>query len=604
VAALDAVAYVRHIPPFDLLPESLYLGAAQALEIALFQAGTRLVEAGGAPLRHLYVVRKGAVRLERDRQVLQVIEEGEVFGYTSLISRQASLDVVVEEDLLAYRLPDADFEPLLADPRFAAHFAVELTDRLKATLEHVHVARFEPDVAVEVAQLVRRPAVWVGADATVREAARVMRDEHISSVLLRCDPPGIVTDRDLRNRVLGADLDPGIPAAQVCSRPLRMVAAATPLYEAWRTLLDAGVNHLPIERGGEIVGVLTSTDLLRHSAQGPIAVLRRFERLSTRDALPEYGRKLTEMASALLAAGLDPLVIAGFVAQLNATLVRRLLHMAEAELGEPPAPYAWVALGAHGRQEQTLRTSQDNGLVHGDAGSAGGDWYAALAERVSRDLDAAGFPAPDADRTARRRRWPLSEWVRRIDEVAAARPWEAAPFLDLRRVAGALDLAPLEEALSRASRKPSFVRALAWKALSVEPPHMLLLRLRGASSRVHLERQGLSPIVSLARCFAVEAGSRARATVERLDDAMRAGVLSENAHSAITEAFRFLLGLRLRVQLRAISAGTPADDEVALSDLAGIERTRLKEAFRAIRRWQEAAAHRYQPELVTGPMPG
>jgi CBS domain-containing protein len=310
------------------------------------------------------------------------------------------------------------------------------------------------------------------------------------------------------------------------------------------------------------------------------------------------------MASALLAAGLDPLVIAGFVAQLNATLVRRLLHMAEAELGEPPAPYAWVALGAHGRQEQTLRTSQDNGLVHGDAGSAGGDWYAALAERVSRDLDAAGFPAPDADRTARRRRWPLSEWVRRIDEVAAARPWEAAPFLDLRRVAGALDLAPLEEALSRASRKPSFVRALAREALSVEPPHMLLLRLRGASSRVHLERQGLSPIVSLARCFAVEAGSRARATVERLDDAMRAGVLSENAHSAITEAFRFLLGLRLRVQLRAISAGTPADDEVALSDLAGIERTRLKEAFRAIRRWQEAAAHRYQPELVSGPMPG
>jgi CBS domain-containing protein len=598
VAALDAVAYVRRISPFDLLPEGLWLEAAAGLEIALFREGTRLATAGGTPLAHLYVIRKGAVRLEEGGHVLQVLEEAEVFGYTSLISGRASLDVVVEEDLLAYCLPADEFEKLLRHAPFAAHFAVGLTDRLKASLEHVRAVRFEPDVGIPVEHLVRRPPVWLGPEATVQDVARAMRDESISSVLLRCEPPGIVTDRDLRNRVLGEGLGPELPAAQVCSRPLRTVAAETPLYEAWRTLLDAGVNHMPLVREGEIVGVLTSTDLLRHSAQGPVAVLRRFERLASRDGLAGYGAKVTEMASALLAAGLDATVIAGFVAQLDGTVLRRILHLAERDLGAAPAPYAWIIFGPGGRREKILPIAQDNALVYADEGGERPEWYQALAARVTADLEVAGFPVPAPERTARVRSGTLSWWVRQVGESLDERPWEAPRLLDLRRAGGVLDLSPVEEVLARAPRRRLFVRTLAKQALRLGAPTMLLLRLRGSSSRVDLDRQGLSPIVALARCFALDAGSTARGTVERLDQALRAGVLSEGTHAAMTEAFRFLLRLRLSVQLRAVAAGRPPVDEVALSDLTGMERTRLKEAFRAIRKCQENAEYRYQTDLV------
>lgn len=598
MAALDPVAYVRRIPPFDLLREPLFLDAAGGLEIALFQKGTRLARAGDRPLEHLYVIRRGAVRLEEGGHVLQVLEEAEVFGYTSLISGKASLDVIVDEDLLAYCLPAEEFEKLLRDARFAAHFAVGLTDRLKASLERVRAVRFEPDVGIPVEHLVRRPPVWLPGDATVREAARAMRDENISSVLLRCEPPGIVTDRDLRNRVLGEDLGPGIAASLVCSRPLRTVPAATPLYEAWRTLLDTGVNHMPVVREGEIVGIVTSTDLLRHSAQGPVAVLRRFERLASREALFGYAAKVTEMASALLAAGLDATVIAGFVAQLNGTVLRRLLHLAERDLGAAPAPYAWIVFGPEARREQILLTRQENALAYADEAAGRAAWFRALAERVNGDLEAAGFPASPPERMARGRSGTLSWWTRHVADSLDERPWEAPRLLDLRRAAGALDLSPVEEVLARAPRKRLFVRTLAKQALGLEPPMTLLLRLRGSSSRVDLERQGLSPIVALARCFALDAASTARGTVERLDQALKAGVLSEGTHAAMSEAFRFLLRLRLSVQLRAVAGGAAAVDEVALSELTGMERTRLKEAFRAIRKCQENAEYRYQPDLV------
>jgi CBS domain-containing protein len=405
-----------------------------------------------------------------------------------------------------------------------------------------------------------------------------------------------VTDRDLRNRVLAEELGPEIAAERVCSRPLRTVAAGTPVYEAWRIFLDAGVNHLPIVRDDEILGVVTSTDLLKHAARGPMAVLRRFERLASRDRLPEYGRTLADLAAMLLEAGLDVTVIAGFVAQLNGTLVRRLLELAEADLGRPPAPYAWLASGSDGRREQTLPTEQDNALVYADGAPAG--WFQRLAERVNADLEAAGFPPCPEGRMARSWNGPLSAWVREIDEYIDERPLRAGILFDLRRVGGTLDIAALDAALSRAPRRRLFVRTLAKQALALEPPMDLLLRLRRGSSRVDVKRQGILPIVLLARCFALDAGSRARGTLERLDDAMRAGLLSERTHAAVTEAFRFLLGLRLRVQLRAIAAGTPAADHVLLSELAEIERSRLKTAFRAIRRWQKSASRRYEPDLV------
>src|SRR5512146_2717192 len=119
--SLDPIGFVRGTPAFD--------AAAKALEIVFFPAGTRLLTRGGAPSEHLYVIRKGAVRLERDAQTLQVLEEGEVFGFTSLISGRATLDVIVEEDLLAYRLPKATFEALLGNAPFAGHFASGLAER-------------------------------------------------------------------------------------------------------------------------------------------------------------------------------------------------------------------------------------------------------------------------------------------------------------------------------------------------------------------------------------------------------------------------------------------------------------------------------------------
>jgi CBS domain-containing protein len=130
--------------------------------------------------------------------------------------------------------------------------------------------------------------------------------------------------------------------------------------------------------------------------------------------------------------------------------------------------------------------------------------------------------------------------------------------------------------------------------MEYRPPARFLLRLRGESSVVDLKANGVSPVVFLARCFGLEAGTRARSTVERLAAAARAGLLPEEQRATVVEAFRFVLGLRLRRQLEAVSRGAPTTNKVALADLDALERTRLKDAFRAIEGLQEHARLHYQ----------
>jgi len=601
MTALDPVAFVRGTPPFDALPAPAFEDAAKAIEIVFYPAGTRVLVRGGDPSQHLYVIRKGAVRLEREAQTLQVLEEGEIFGFTSLISGKATIDVTVEEDLLAYRLPKRTFEALLAHGPFAGHFASGLAERLRNSLERSQVVSFQPDLAVPVQTLLRGVAIWVPRDAKVGEAARIMADKSVSSVLVDSDPPGIVTDRDFRRRVLAAGRGPETPVLEVASSPLKTVSAECPIYEAWRILLDAGCHHLPVTKNGTIVGVLSATDLLKCTAAGPVAVMKRVERLGSRDALPGYSEKVAEMASSLFNGGLEPTVIGGFVARLNDTLITRILRWAEADLGPPPTPYAWLVFGSEGRMEQMVLTDQDNALVWGNDVPGAREYFAALAEKAITDLVAAGFPRCPGGYMSTRWLGGIAGWEERfrgwLEKPTPQALLEASIFFDFRAVHGHLDVSRLRGVIARAASARTFLSAMAKSAVTFHPPSGLGLRLRSESSRFDMKLKGISPIVFLSRVYGLEAGSRTSNTLDRLRAAVVAGLIEQDTCDTLSEAYRFLLRVRLRTQIRAISEGNPPSNLVSLSDLSSMERSRVRDAFRAIEVWQERASYHYRTDL-------
>jgi CBS domain-containing protein len=100
----------------------------------------------------------------------------------------------------------------------------------------------------------------------------------------------------------------------------------------------------------------------------------------------------------------------------------------------------------------------------------------------------------------------------------------------------------------------------------------------------------------LARVYGLELGGAGRSTLGRLEAAARAGTLPERIFAGVAEAYRFLVALRLRLQLDELSRGKPPSSALALADLSGVERGHLKEALRAVKALQDAGALHFRTE--------
>jgi CBS domain-containing protein len=450
----------------------------------------------------------------------------------------------------------------------------------------------EQSLTLPVKFLVKRPPVFIDAAATVAQAASAMQDADIGSILVAADPPGIITDRDLRGRVLAAGLGSETRTWQVMSYPLKTLDSDAPVFAALRLMLEEHIHHLVLVEEGKIVGVISSTDLLRHEATSAFYLRRTLDSVEDPTALAHYSREVAGTVQTLFRGGLGAVQIGQIVSSLNDALVKRLVELAQRDLGPVPTAFAWIVFGSEGRLEQTLLTDQDNALVYEDASSEAHTYFAALAKQVVDGLIQVGFPLCPGGYMATnwckpRNEWQslFASWVRTPEPRALL---GAAIFFDFRPVAGSLSLAPLEDILAAAETEKLFIAHAAQEALRWGPPLGFFNRVRSDHGMVDLKKGGIGPIVNLARVGGLAAGSRERSTLERLAVAGKCGgILKKEDTVVLAETFQFLLQLRLRQQLSSLQTKQPIDHNVRLEALSALERRHLKEAFVTIRQVQD-----------------
>ncbi len=396
-----------------------------------------------------------------------------------------------------------------------------------------------------VKEFMHQPVVFVTPETTVMQAALTMQMARVSSVLVTAATLGIVTDRDLRNRVLAAGVRHETPVFQVMTHPVRCLEAGAPVFAALLAMLEENIHHLPLLETGRVVGMITHTDMLRLHATSPFALRRTLERLEHGASLPTYAHEVTTIVYTLQHSGLEALRIAQIVSSLNDALVRRLVHLAERHLGPSPVPFAWIVCGSEGRLEQMLLTDQDNALVYqdGDGSAATQPYFQALARHVVAGLVQAGFPACSGGYMATNWCHPLhtwqqllAQWIRQPEPQALL---DIAVFGDFRPVAGTLSLESLEALWREARSTPRFVSQMLRAALTWRPPLGWFKRIRSQGGRVDLKQGGIGPIVALARASAVAAGSSARTTMERLAAAGASGaILSQESATMLAEVLQ------------------------------------------------------------------
>jgi len=599
---LDPVEFLSAQAPFDRLRPSLLEAVGRTLEIAFASRNETILSRTEPVNSWLYVVRRGVVRLEAEQRRLELLEEGECFGFPSLISGGGpTVDVVAEEECLLYRIPKVTFDQLMDEPPFAAFFLEGLQQRLRRALD-TEPALMSADLASPARDLCEGPPVLVSPDSTVAEAARVMSTAGVSSVLVDTAPPAILTDRDLRNRVLARGLPADTPVSRAWTRPVHTLDASSTLYAMLVFMLERRVHHVPLVDDGEVVGVVTDTDLLREHLTSPFHLLKSIDRSSGPAALTDYGNRLAGLVEGMVVSRLDAAQIGRVVSTLNDAVIARIARAAEEDLGAPPCRYALMVHGSEGRREQTLLTDQDNALVYLDDGAEPRRYFAQLADRVVRGLVQASFPRCAGGFMATNWCKPLADWqtlfASWISEPEPEALLGAANFFDFRRVAGSLDLDPLDDVLERAAGNRIFLAHMAAAGLRFRPPLGLFRTLKDTDGGIDLKKGGILPIVSLARVVGLEAGCRSRSTLDRLELAAEAGILSEDGAEGLAEAFRYLHRLRLEHQLGQSKAGRPIDNVIPLDELVSLERRHLKDSFALIRDTQDWIAQRFETDRL------
>jgi CBS domain-containing protein len=614
-ALTDVVEFLRAHPPFDALPAEEVARVAGSAEVEFHREGETILSQGAGPVAHVHIVRSGAVEVISGGVVLDLLGPGELFGHGSMLSGlPAGFTARAHEDTLTYRIGEDVAVRVLARPEAVTFVARSLLSapRPASGEEGPQPPATGRDPAHQpVAALLRGEPVVVDPQTTIRDAARMMGEAGATAVVVRLGDGGlgIVTDRDLRSRVLAAGRPADAPVREVMTAPAYTVAPDRLGGGVLLEMLDRGVRHFPvISSRGEVVGVIADIDLVAVETRNSFYVRR----------LIAGAHRLPQLVAA--AAHIRPMIVALHDSRVAATsisaihsvvldaLTRRLVELTLEEAGDPGAPFALLALGSHARREAVPNSDLDSALV----------WYGpddddalrrrmhAIGTNVVGGAAACGLSPDDHGVNAADLRVVRSadSWKR------VAMSWMTNPtqeqalilvsvFVDSRPVWGIHAGPPIHEVFGLAPQHPALLRLLARFALSYRPPTGFLRGLvvehtgerRG---RLDLKHGGVVPIVDLARWAAMSAGVTSTSTAERLRAARDAGTLPRADAESLLDAFELIVGLRVEHQIEQIGRGEPPDDHIDPAELSPLTRSYLKESFRAIASAQKRVAAEMQ----------
>jgi len=465
-------------------------------------------------------------------------------------------------------------------------------------------------ITTPVRTLIKRTAISLPPQTPIMEAAQTMRDQRVSSVLIVQDGVlfGLITDRDLRNRVVAAGLDTQRPIMEIATLAPMTIDIQRHAFDALLMMARHNIHHVPVMNGQEVAGMITSTDLTEQQSNSAVYLAGAIYKQTSVEGLIETSGRIKQLQQNLAAAEASAFSTGHIVSAITDALTSRLLQLGELKLGPPPVDYAWVAAGSQGRNEQTAKSDQDNCMILDDAydPAAHGAYFKALSQFVCDGLDACGYVYCPGEMMAMTDDWrqPLNKWRqyfhRWIDQPDPKALMLTCVFFDQRFVYGRQQLLDTlrNEVLERTRSQRLFLAFMVGNAITHQPPlnwlgNLSLIKGGDHDGTIDLKHTGIVPITDLARVYALAGGSAAVNTRERLENAAASGEISEQRVRDLLDALEYLSTLRLQHQARRMSDGHAADNYLRPDELSNFERGHLKEAFSVVKSLQGALAHRY-----------
>lgn len=623
---------IQHLP-FRFMSEADVLAIAKQATIIYKAEEEVLFEQGKETHPYFYIVKEGAVHLLRyegeNFLLVDTCDEGDVLGLRPLLADQHyGLQARTVEPSLIYGIDLEQFRPMMAKYAevsfyLAKIFAKGLHHNYEDSYRNIHFFQQGAGAQIDLLETQQlkphRSPVVCSVNHSIKEAALEMQAQGVSSIVVvngQQHPIGIVTDKDIRNRVATGKFTIDMTIGAIMSQPVLTVEAALSLAEIQIAMITHRLHHLVQTVDGTtdspIVGVITEHDLLVLQANNPAALIRRIKHSKNREDLKE----VRLVAEQLLQKYLDQKVSIDFTAtilsEINDALIvqiiKQQLAALEAESIERPAGnFCWLSLGSEGRQEQLLRTDQDNALVYTVPNGAEKEttkaYYLELARRVTADLNYCGFEYCPAEMMASNPKWCLSlqEWKTKFGawmrEPGSKEILMSSIFFDFRPVAGDFKLSKELKTfiLDHVDNRTPFLNFLAKDAIQNPPPLSFFRNFVVEKGGAHVDSfdikaRAMMPLTDAARVLSLAAGQMEQSnTIDRFETLVDLEPQNAALYQQAADAYRILMQYRAKFGLLHHSSGRYLDPKA----LSKMERLQLRNSFQPIRELQTLLSTRF-----------
>lgn len=624
-----SISFLKKCPPFQFLDETTLEKIAFNISIATYPKNTLILQQDGPPSEYLRIIKNGGVKVYRttpDGEEILIDCRGECdsFGFLSLISKdRAKANIIAVDETICYLLNKETVLYLLETSSvfteyfFKSHLE-KYIDKPFGELKGKSLYR-NPDSILfrsRVEDIALKNVISVGESTTIQESAKLMAANKISSLIIINKeglPVGIVTDRDLREKVVAKGMNVSDSIIKIMTQPLIHIDSQNYCFEAVLKMIRNSIHHIVVMRDGMLKGMLTNHDLMILQGTSPLSVVKDIENQTTIEGLIPESRNINKVIGLLLKEGARASNIAGIITEINDRLLKKLLEITEKQFGPPPLPYCWIVFGSEGRREQTFKTDQDNAIIYADPetkeiSETAKNYFSSFSLSVKESLVKCGFPLCRGGYMASNPKWcqPLNVWRNYFSEWIYTPSPEAilasCILFDFRPLYGDFTMGMrLREHLHRTLKNQEmFLKLMAHLTIKLRPPlgffkTFIVEKTGEHKNMLNLKFTCLAPLTNIVRLFSLENGVTETSTLDRLHALRGNHPIVNELGEDLEYAFEFLNLIRIRKQHAQIEAGIAPDNFLNPNELSNFEKKVFKESCQLISKIQDMINKKYNP---------
>ncbi|MEH6492708.1 putative nucleotidyltransferase substrate binding domain-containing protein [Halopseudomonas sp.] len=619
------ISFLLAYPPFNLMEHAHLAWLVEHAQLRFYAAGEQILHPQDGPARQFFIVKQGLIRGERliagqpTPDTTFEISTGECFPLAALIGERATRTVhLAGEDTFCLTISRDDFVSLfrrsLPFRDFALRGVSSLLDQVNQQAQQQASDSLGSHYSLDSAlgELTGRAPVSCSAETPIRAAVKLMHQASVGSIVItdaQQAPLGIFTLRDLRGLIAEAGGDLEQPICTVMTPDPSHLPSSASAFDAAIAMTSEHIAHICLVDNGRLTGVVSERDLFSLQRVDLVHMARTLREAPRLESLIALRSDIRRLVDSMLAHGASSTQVTRIITLLNDHSVRRVIEIC-LQQDDPGIEFSWLCFGSEGRQEQTLHTDQDNGILFSADSPSQAEQVRErllpLARRINQALAECGFTLCKGNIMAGNPQLCLSasEWAERFSRmVNSTTPQNllaSSIYFDFRVVWGKADAAEqmFQAVLKRIASNTLFQQQMAQNALLHRPPigrlrEFILARSGTDKDTLDLKVQGLGPFVDGARLLALANGITASNTLTRLQMLRDAGVIEPLDADAYVEAYQFIQLVRMQQHQQQDASGKTLSNRIDPDQLNHLDRRILRESFRQAKRLQASLALRY-----------